>query len=57
MYPDIASKQPQTNPLQASGNKVAAYYPALFATLIEKAGGKLDKFMGAPGAGGTWVGV
>jgi len=37
---------------QASGNTVAAYYPALYASLIEKAGGKLDKFMGAPGAGG-----
>ena len=37
---------------QASGNTVAAYYPAFFASMIEKAGGKLDKFMGAPGAGG-----
>ncbi|TFJ82135.1 hypothetical protein NSK_006464 [Nannochloropsis salina CCMP1776] len=38
--------------IKASGNTVAAYYPALYASLIEKAGGKLDKFMGAPGAGG-----
>eukprot|EP00624_Nannochloropsis_granulata_P007515 evm.model.NODE_8241_length_3392_cov_20.112324.2 len=38
--------------IKASGNTVAAYYPAFFASMIEKAGGKLDKFMGAPGAGG-----
>lgn len=31
---------------------MASYYPALFATFIEKAGGKLDKFLGAPGGGG-----
>lgn len=50
-HPHTPHSQPP-NDAQASGNKVAAYYPGLFATLIEKAGGKLDKFMGAPGSGG-----
>ncbi len=34
---------------------MGAYYPGLFATLIEKAGGKLDKFLAAPGGGGGGV--
>ena len=37
--------------VSASGNKVAAYYPDMFASVIEKAGG-VDKFFQSPGGGG-----
>lgn len=50
--PQLPLHTTTNRPVQASGNTVAAYYPALFASFIEKAGGKLDKFLGAPGAGG-----
>jgi large subunit ribosomal protein LP1 len=36
--------------LSASGNSVPAYYPTLFATYIEKAGG-VEKFFTGPSAG------
>jgi ribosomal protein L12E/L44/L45/RPP1/RPP2 len=38
--------------VNASGNSVAAYFPTLFATYIEKAGG-VDKFLVGPSAGGA----
>jgi hypothetical protein len=38
--------------VSASGNNVPAYYPTLYASFIEKAGG-VDKFFAAPSAGGT----
>ena len=38
--------------VSASGNTVAAYYPDLFANVIEKAGG-VDKFFQSPGGGGA----
>jgi len=38
-------------PSQASGNKVAAFWPTLFASYIEKTEG-IEKFLAAPGAGG-----
>jgi large subunit ribosomal protein LP1 len=41
-----------SNVVKASGNSVAAYYPTLFATYIEKAGG-VDKFLVGPSAGGA----
>lgn len=37
--------------VEGSGNKVAAYYPQIFASVIEKAGG-VDKFFQSPGGGG-----
>ena len=37
--------------VNASGNKIPAYYSTLFATYIEKAGG-VDKFLAGPSAGG-----
>jgi len=36
----------------ASGNNVPAYYPTLYATFIEKAGG-VEKFLIGPSAGGA----
>ncbi len=39
-----------TTVASASGNSTAGYMPALFATLIEKAGG-VDKFLAGPSAG------
>lgn len=38
--------------VNASGNSVAAYFPTLFATYIEKAGG-VEKFLVGPSAGGV----
>eukprot|EP01040_Poterioochromonas_malhamensis_P002012 gene2012-2148_t len=38
--------------VNSSGNSVPAYYPTLFATYIEKAGG-VDKFLVGPSAGGA----
>lgn len=38
--------------LSSSGNTVPAYYPTLFSTYIEKAGG-VEKFFSAPSAGGA----
>ena len=37
--------------LSSSGNKVPSYYPTLFASFVNKAGG-CDKFCMAPGGGG-----
>ena len=38
--------------MEASGNKVPAYYAPLFASMIEKAGG-VEKFLAGPSAGGA----
>lgn len=38
--------------VQASGNAVPAYYPTLFASFIEKAGG-VSKFLVGPSASGA----
>jgi large subunit ribosomal protein LP1 len=38
--------------ISASGNNVPAYYPSLYATYIEKAGG-VEKFLVGPSAGGA----
>eukprot|EP00952_Eustigmatos_sp_NYUAD-ZCMA_P009347 38660-Eustigmatos_ZCMA.PRE.1 len=38
--------------VQAANVEVAAHFPTLFAAYLEKAGGKVDKFLGAPGGGG-----
>lgn len=38
--------------VSSSGNKIPAYYPTLFSTYIEKAGG-VEKFFAAPSAGGA----
>ncbi len=38
--------------LSSSGNSVPAYYPTLFSTYIEKAGG-VEKFFSGPSAGGA----
>jgi hypothetical protein len=40
--------------INASGNKVPAYYSALFASFIEKAGG-VDRFCNGPSAGGAGI--
>ena len=37
--------------VDASGNKIPAYYSSLFATYIEKAGG-VEKFLSGPSSGG-----
>ena len=37
--------------LSSSGNKVPSYFPTLYASFVNKAGG-CDKFMMAPGGGG-----
>jgi ribosomal protein L12E/L44/L45/RPP1/RPP2 len=37
--------------VNASGNKVAAYWAPLYATYVEKAGG-VQKFFTSPGSGG-----
>ena len=39
------------NVLTSSNNSVASYWPTLFATYIEKAGG-VKQFFASPGAGG-----
>lgn len=41
-----------TSVIEASGNKVPAYYAPLFASMIEKAGG-VEKFLAGPSAGGA----
>lgn len=41
-----------TSVVEASGNKVPAYYAPLFASMIEKAGG-VEKFLAGPSAGGA----
>jgi hypothetical protein len=38
--------------LSSSGNSVASYYPTLFATFVEKAGG-VEDMCSAPSAGGA----
>ncbi len=38
--------------VNASGNTVPAYYPTLYASFIEKAGG-VNKFLVGPSAGGA----
>ena len=42
--------------VSSSGNTVPAYYPTLFSTYIEKAGG-VEKFFSAPSAGGAGMTV
>ncbi|CAM9928297.1 unnamed protein product, partial [Phaeothamnion confervicola] len=37
--------------IEASGNKVPAYWTVLFASMLEKSGG-VEKFCGKPGSGG-----
>jgi large subunit ribosomal protein LP1 len=41
--------------IDASGNKVPAYYAVLYSTYIEKAGG-VSKFLSGPSAGGGGAG-